>query len=214
MLLHPTHADWRQVNGPYGYITESLLATETLLLAGNNFGIFRSSDHGSNWIASGDTVPGPIGRLVVAGSTVIVAGGSLIHTSRDQGVTWSTWESAPQDDRFTALKATRGGFFAGTERGGILHSSDSGNTWNLRNEGIGWYPTSVRCFGEAGDQILVGARGIFKRPLSEFGVVAVRNEGPRSGAAWPRPGFVLRVLRGLGVDILGRSNSRGAPGSP
>jgi photosystem II stability/assembly factor-like uncharacterized protein len=201
-------------NGLPEYTSAGLAVDGSSLFAWSETRVFRSSDHGSNWIASGDPVPGPIGRLVVAGSTVIVAGGNLIHTSRDRGATWSTLDSALQGDWFTALEATRAGFFVGTGRGSILHSSDSGTTWNLRNEGIGWFPTSVGCFGEAGDQILVGARGIFKRPLAEFGVVAVRNKGPRSGAAWPRFGFALGVLRGLGVDLLGRSSSLGAPGRP
>jgi photosystem II stability/assembly factor-like uncharacterized protein len=129
-----------------------------MLLVGTAKGLFRvmSDAAGGRWLIDGPhlagysvlhTLEAPDGRLYAATSHKIW--GAHIYTSSDDGVSWSSLESAPAYPVESGRGATKavwylalvgGTLFAGIDPAGLFRSDDAGASWQSVN-GLNEHPT-------------------------------------------------------------------------
>jgi photosystem II stability/assembly factor-like uncharacterized protein len=93
-------------------------------------GVYRSSDGGSTWTASG--LPGEkVGDLVWLGPLLYAAGESGFHRSQDAGATWTRLSASPgRPSRLMFPLAPAAGVeaFLATDRG-LFRTTDAGEHW-------------------------------------------------------------------------------------
>lgn len=143
--------DWREsVRGLAGQQVTSVIAREGMILAGTRNGIFRSSDDGRNWAEASDGLAERHIRWMAFHPDVSdfeFAGTEPadIFISHNGGELWSECPEVPilRDQHQWSLPyspeagCVRGFAFHGTrayaavEVGGVLHSTNSGETWQL-----------------------------------------------------------------------------------
>ena len=128
-------------------------ADDRIYLRSRRHSLFTSDDFGDSWT---DITPGQWGmspippNLVAIDETVVVSGsGQLLH-STDAGSTWEAldWHNRPITSRwhpavaldkrtfFIACYAIDGGNTFASRMGGIIRSTDGGNTWHPFSIGI------------------------------------------------------------------------------
>jgi photosystem II stability/assembly factor-like uncharacterized protein len=125
-------AQWKQVDiVTTGYKINSLTVSGSNVIAGNESGIKRSTDFGSNWpiVNSSFTL-----CFASSGSIIYAGTSSGVILSTDNGNSWSTFKSnLPY--YISALAVNNTSIFAGTNQNGIFRSTDNGNTWTSANNG-------------------------------------------------------------------------------
>lgn len=108
------------------------------LLAGTDFGTYRSTDNGDTW-DNVYNIPGMGHYCFPADSTVFstdIVGSAFYHyMSKDDGQTWSTLEIPQNTGLGTALAANSKGMLFYNSTSAIVYSSDLGKTWQSTNIG-------------------------------------------------------------------------------
>lgn len=142
--VHPASAQWTSLPSGTGTALEAVWALDssTILIAGENGVLRRSTDAGANWT---DPVTGffdDINDFVFPTPlTGYAAGddGTLLKTT-DGGLTWTISATATVNElkALHFLDADHG--FAATEAGEILETTDGGSSWstNYTAAGIDW----------------------------------------------------------------------------
>lgn len=156
---------WRSTGGPDGGIISSLIAIDSVLIAGANpGGIYRSTDMGRTWrFAGGGTsarlITGidTLGDILVAAS---VAGGMkpyALSFSYDNGVTWDENEQEWPFMGIEALTIHKNAIFIKVQAGVFYRSTDTAKTWVSLEGNI---PSSeflnINCFASQGDILFAG----------------------------------------------------------
>jgi photosystem II stability/assembly factor-like uncharacterized protein len=130
--------DWINLNAPQADYFSIVVNSLGDIIAGSNFGIFRSEDGGNTWQAATTTNMGTVYSLAFTENNVLFAGtGSRIYKSTDNGDTWT--QSGLYGFRISDLTLDNTGdiyanvFYRGQ---GIYRSKDQGVTWEQINAGI------------------------------------------------------------------------------
>jgi hypothetical protein len=122
-------------------------ATPSILYAGTDSGLFRSSDSAGTWVAS-DAFPKDFVRTVAidptAPSTLYAGVGFSFLKSEDSGVTWAPiFEDGPFDlvqsivaDPTRAGRIYAGTFFGTAAAPAVFRSDDSTTSWQAANVGL------------------------------------------------------------------------------
>ncbi len=155
---------WSQVNGLTGFY--NIVASGSDLYAAGNYGVFRSTDGGNNWVitdsslSSGDYTIAAVNGNLLIGDYNYQTG---IMRSTDGGATWTASDSGlgtPFSGAYQTIyciKAVDSVIFAGTSSNGIFKSTDNGQTWAASNNGIN-YGTSVTALVVSGPNIIAGTQ--------------------------------------------------------
>lgn len=117
-------------------------AADRTILVGTLRGAYLSTDGGASW--RGAWLDGPVHSVLfspdyASDRTLFLGASGGVYVSRDRG---DTWAINPQvSDAVYALAASPSyalqlSLYAGTERNGVMVSTDRGYTWVARNNGI------------------------------------------------------------------------------
>ena len=92
-FVSKSRAQWEQTNGPYGGVINSVACSGSVLFAGTNAGLYRSTDGGLNWspvkLPNNPAFPLlKIFRVRCAGGAVFVSTENGVFISRDDGGSW------------------------------------------------------------------------------------------------------------------------------
>jgi photosystem II stability/assembly factor-like uncharacterized protein len=167
---------WEPTNGPYGGPVQCFTENSTYLFAGStggvfSKGIFRSADHGANWmtINNGLNTVGmgkEITALAVSGSNVVASTGQGIYYSANNGDSWSISSYAgtytPNVFYNVGSNILAGG------GSGLYVSTDNGLTWTAQNDNfqgiIAPAVPEIRSFVMNGTTLYAGTyhKGIFR----------------------------------------------------
>ena len=118
-----------------------LLARDTTeMFAGNEYGLYVTSDNGRKWERhwAPETQTG-IWSLAEAPDRTLYAGGTSgrVFRSVNRGQTWETTVTGLSYWNIVAMTVTdEGVVFAGSAYDGIAYSSDKGISWRIANEGL------------------------------------------------------------------------------
>ena len=125
-------------NGPDGGLVHALAVdptTSSTLYAGTTAGVFKSTNAGVGWRASGglsDTTVIAIDPLVV--STLYAGTSGGLFKSTDSGANWKTLNQSASTLAIDPL--TPSTLYAATLDGGLVKSTDGGASWNASNAGL------------------------------------------------------------------------------
>lgn len=139
------------------------------------YGIFVSFDQGQTWnrtvLDSKDAI-----SITLAGNRIFVASPDTLFYSDDIGNSWHPMPpvSLGENDCIFAIDSLH--ILTGTFGDGIYYSTNSGLSWQRKNEGYFDNYNYISKFIRAGNYIYCGTYfgGLWKRPISDF--VGIDNE--------------------------------------
>ena len=188
LLVHDSTGQWMQTAGPITDFTTCFIAKDGYIFAGSPYyGVFRSSDHGTNWInINADSIPGPstirnVSAFTILGKYLFVASQSAgVFRSTNDGKNWTEVDSGLNNTAVTSLVVFNGNLFVGTEGipgpDGVWRSIDSGSSWNL--VGLGDY--EIHTLTVNGNVLFAGTSGgIFRSTDNGANWTAVNTGIPR-----------------------------------
>ncbi len=122
----------------------------------NSSRVFRTSDAGRNWTELHPSIlldtPAAVCRF---GDTLLLGTASGIFLSTDEGVTWSDCAYKQVGD-VKSLFHSGDKWFAGTRSKGVYVTSDHGNSWTPKNNGL--YGHIVESIALLQDRFIVGTK--------------------------------------------------------
>jgi photosystem II stability/assembly factor-like uncharacterized protein len=137
------------------------------------YGIYRSTDDGNTWLVRNNTINMLGGQgnynlsLIVDPDNIdrVVSGGVLLYGSYDGGVTWTVLnpgpgigsETNPHVDNHAIIyePGSTSNLWIGTD-GGVWRSSDDGETWRSRREGLVTYQFYDICVAQSDPMFMMG----------------------------------------------------------
>jgi photosystem II stability/assembly factor-like uncharacterized protein len=82
-------AQWIQTNGPFGGTVHCLTTSKTNIYAGTDYGIYRSTDLGINWIPTNNGLTNTnIVSLAVSDTNIFAGTKNGVFLSKDEGTNW------------------------------------------------------------------------------------------------------------------------------
>ena len=159
----------------------ALAVSGTALFAGtSNGGIFRSVNNGSTWgRVVNDSIYPPVKSFLVKGANlfalrrypprgrpkILAIEGDLvldtvvalegIYLCTDDGISWTY--TSPDSISVNCLLAAGENLIAGTDGHGVLLSSNNGETWEAKNEGL--TDSSIASLALSGSEFFAGTYG-------------------------------------------------------
>ncbi len=147
---------WVQTNGPYGGHIGCFGKGNSHIVAGTSdenghLRIFRSSDNGLSWIASGNNVPDSVGFWCLSniGARLLAGTREGVFISTDDGSSWNECESGLTDSTIMTLVVMDSFVFAASDGGNLFFSSDSGEQWTEVNSKINGNILSMTILGSS-----------------------------------------------------------------
>lgn len=184
--------DWTSI----GLSFNAFIYAGANLLGGASNGIRLSTDHGATW-----GLPMLEGRdiktMALIGQDVFAGTSTGLYGSTDKGLTWapkgfiSGWSLNESHILFNAIAGSDTSLFAGTDRNGVLHSTDNGATWSEVNKGLSLLTVEALAVGTS-DIFAAGAGGLWRRRLSDISTAVDESPGQaqvnfRLGQNYPNP---------------------------
>jgi hypothetical protein len=177
---------------PLDYVNVQALAVKgTDIFAGIwGRGVFLSMDTGNTWTAVNNGIADSNiysivinGNNIFAGAGDFAAGTGAIFLSSNNGTSWTDITPGLSSLRVWKLFAFGTDIFASTANG-LYFSSDTGNTWSLRDNGLPGIDI-INCFASNGSDIYVGTgfgsgAGVYFSADTGMNWVAVNNGLPVS----------------------------------
>ncbi len=163
---------WMQASAgieDYATITTMAIVGADIYAGTDNFGIYKSSDEGKNWISVDQTTTANYyNYIAIAGDSEAIFAATYrdgILRSTDQGATWSLSNNGIDIyDQPRTLFTTEGDFFLGT-KGGIYKTTDHGVSWSESNSGIYAHMSALPAVVSLDSNLFTAARfgsGVFK----------------------------------------------------
>jgi uncharacterized protein (TIGR03437 family) len=136
-----------------------------VLLVGTTQGVYRSTDSGRSWMAANNGLPVfelgyGISALAASGNNLLAASQFRLYRSTDGGQSWTAIENGPGE--VTGFYASGNLLFAITFIGGVLRSTDNGQTFVAVNRGLSLSSLSFYALTAANNTLFIGTRnGIY-----------------------------------------------------
>ncbi|HEY9165233.1 MAG TPA: T9SS type A sorting domain-containing protein [Candidatus Kryptonia bacterium] len=160
-------AQWVKEAGIQDLRIGSIVEINTVLFAGTNGGLFRSTDNGTNWIEINPGIaPANITALGANETDVFIATNSSssnsLLDSTDYGVTWLAIDAGLPSDFPLCLAANDTYVLVGFLNHGVYLSTNSGGSWRAINSGLDTV-SQVNFLTISGENFLAGTRygGLF-----------------------------------------------------
>jgi len=156
---------------------EELLSSDGYIFAATYDGIYSSTDYGNNWTPKNNGLSIPrIGSLAVDKENIYisayssceiyreisessyragVADDNKFYKSFDKGVSW--WSPTIDLKNVSSIALKDNEIFVGTSDNGICLSTDNGNSWTAKNNGLD--NTNVRTITISGSEVFAGTGG-------------------------------------------------------
>jgi hypothetical protein len=151
--------------------------------AGTSRGVFVSTNLGLLWTEANTGIPASTLVYAVAfiDSNVFAGTSRGVYRAGVSGLSWTAVNSGLTSARADALIAVGTTLFAGNT-GSVFVSTNLGNSWTRKNEGFPGSPTpNATVIALAADATTLYAgtawAGVWRRPLSEFGITGVEEGG-------------------------------------
>jgi predicted nucleic acid-binding protein len=178
---------WEQTGGPIegGDIRSFAVYGTSIFVGTGGGGVFRSSNNGASWIATGLTST-TVYALAVSGSTIFAGTSGGVFLSIDNGASWTAASSGLTSTTVYALAISGSTIFAGTYNDGVFRSSDKGRSWTAASSGL--TNKYVWSLVVSGSVLFAG---------TEKGVVRSTD----NGTSWTADNTILRIeyVRSLAV---------------
>ena len=162
---------WTPINnGLTNLNVDAILADGSNLYVGTLSGVFKSTDSGVNWSASGlagKSVDGfaHIGNNLYA-SVYDSTAGIGVYKSTDGGASWQAFNTGVTDNRALTIMSVGSDLYLGTAAG-LFRSVNQVNNWQAYNSGL--TNTNILTLANKGDRIYVGTNGggfFWRKPTS------------------------------------------------
>lgn len=143
--LNACFSQWGQVNNGITNLTSGaklLGNSATHLFAGSiaDAKMFRSNDHGDNWIEIQPPIASNVPECGYLFNGNYFSGlnssANCVFFTTDNGTTWNSVTGGPQNTVVRGFSSLSGNIFAYTSSLGIYKSSDGGSTWSAANSGL------------------------------------------------------------------------------
>ncbi len=139
ILSNNAFSQWQKTSGPEGGFINTIYSdgSSTVFAAPSYNGIYRSTDNGFHWFASG-LASNDINHIFSEGNFVFAYNNNYLLRSGDNGDTWTDLNF----NNIINCSTTKGNFiflgFSGSSmsQDTLLKSSDNGNSWVKANSGI------------------------------------------------------------------------------
>jgi len=163
-------ASWKAVNN--GLNQKMILSLENYnghIYAGTvENGVYKSTDLGNNWSRIGNGLTANTIHSIITLKDNIFVGTNCffsgidpepggVFLSTDSGNNWRLVNEINSGTNITELKAMDNSIFAGIVRYGIIYSSDKGQSWEEKNNGL--TNLTIRSFGVYKNIIFSGGHG-------------------------------------------------------
>jgi len=177
IIVNVSYSQWQQVYGsPYIY---SIHSQESNIFAGTGYGLFVSSNNGSNWTQT--SLNNNVLSLAVTGNYLIAGTSSNgIYRSSNNGANWLSTNITGQMIRTLAVSGNN--VFAGFTNGVYIST----------NSGTNWQPISINFEVNA---LAVSANNIYGGTYS-MGVFVTANNGTN----WVQTSLKNRYIRSLSTS--------------
>ncbi len=181
--------------------------------ASNGGNVYRSTNNGISWTDVSTGLPStqfgntPVLSLAVIDTNLFAGvwgdgGVSGVFLSTDSGTSWNAVKNGLSDTNGISLLAVGSNLFAGTY-GGVFLSTNNGTSWLNVSNGLG--DKYVNALAVCGAELIAGtdSAGIWKKPLSDFGISAVTQTPPSQPQiqSYPNPFSRSTTVTFLSQDV-------------
>jgi hypothetical protein len=151
--------------------------------ASTHFGIFRSTDKGSNWnLSNSGLTNSDIEQTINQNNIIFAATHGGVHKSTNYGTNWTLWNNGITDSIINCFASTPSIIFAGTDSKGVFRSTNDSLVWVT----AGLSNKKIRKLFVAGNFVFAA---------TNTGIYRTSN----SGAAWEAPSLSDTAINGFAV---------------
>ncbi len=150
----------------------SLLVSGTIIFAGGDSGVYRSSDSIADWTKVNSGLTATSVRSLASNSSYIFAGtngGGVFQSNNSATPSWSAFNSSGLTNMYVQSLVVNGSnLLAGTNGGGVFQSSTSGASWTAVNSGLPAGTRGILSLWVNGSYIYAGTLngGVFRSSTS------------------------------------------------
>jgi hypothetical protein len=130
----PAYAQWVRTNGRFDGRVYSLVVSGTNLFAGEDGGVFLSTDNGTSWRAVKTT--GYVDALVVSDTNLFAGAYGGVSLSTNNGASWTAVNTGLWNPIVLSLAVSGKNLFAGTGGSGVFLSTNNGTSWTTVSTGL------------------------------------------------------------------------------
>jgi len=198
LFVLPPYGDaWFERNIP---ITDdpvkAVLKLDQKLIAGTFHDFFYSNDDGLNWrYGSSGMITNEL--LTMYGANHQIFAGTRyggIFSSNDYGITWEEMNHGLTSLYIPCITGIDSVIFAATIGAGVYYSTDCGSSWKPANEGLN--ASNINMISVFPPYLIAGSdtNGIWKRPLSDFGLNGMDHFSKGRWTVYPNPSDGVMVI--------------------
>ncbi|MDP4231660.1 MAG: T9SS type A sorting domain-containing protein [Bacteroidota bacterium] len=190
---HDGGITWERANfGLQDTIVRSMVTQGDDIFAGTNTGVYRSIDDGMNWVKASLGLPDLDVNALAVIDTMLFAGTNWgVYRSSNSGETWTNVSRNLVNQDVLCFVTSNDILFAGTLTlyhlidttfipipSGIFYSSNLGDNWIEADTGLPIL--DIRALTVTNKYLFAGTggQGVWRRPLSDFGINAVFSSSP------------------------------------
>ena len=209
----------------YGLIANALAVQGTNLFAGTGRGVSLSTDLGASWTSVNSGLTNTFVHTILVNGTKIFAGtNGGVFLSTNNGLNWMAVNSGLTDTSIMTFARKDNNLFAGSWDGRVFLSANDGTNWTAVSQGL---PSDgINALSVSGKNLIAGtpATGIWRRPLSDFGINAVKENlqplvnislspNPTTGiiTVYKAPANIIKVTV---LNVLGKNVLEISPNAP
>lgn len=146
---------------------------ENIWIGTDKQGIFLSTDNGNTWNAKNEGIQNKSIRSIYANENFVIAGSGNatlkkgeIYVSTNNGETWTLKSDTSNNSNLKIVRILDDNFFA-IDQNNFKFSSDKGNTWETRNNGLS--EVNATCMIEKDGTLFIGTYGNYFYKSSDEG---------------------------------------------
>jgi photosystem II stability/assembly factor-like uncharacterized protein len=200
------HAQWTQMNGPFGAPVWAVSANGATVYAATDYGVSRSTNSGDSWTTV--KLPKSIKCFGVLGTTVFAGAPGGVYRSSDNGMTWTFATNKGINAVSVTAIVSLGRFLYAGNMYGVSRSSDNGENWALVNSGS---VTAMTVVGSSLFQAVHGTNGGIFRSNDSGATWTKNSSGINDSDIWSITSGGTTVYAGCGNGEVFRSTDNGVP---